>query len=119
MVGVCWADAPIAGIPPVPEYGAPGWRVVPEYEFPFACTAMHLLENNFDPGHVAFVHRGTFGNPDCAELTDDVVTREPYGILARGQVPVASRPAEAGAPIRHTTSPLYAPPSAHLHIPSP
>ncbi len=68
---VCLDDDPLAGIPPVPEYGAPGWRVVPEYEYEFACTAMHLLENNFDPGHVAFVHRGTFGNPDRAELTDD------------------------------------------------
>jgi phenylpropionate dioxygenase-like ring-hydroxylating dioxygenase large terminal subunit len=116
LVWVCLADDPVAGIPPVPEYGAPGWRVVPEYEYRFACTAMHLLENNFDPGHVAFVHRGTFGNPDRAELTDDLVSREPYGIAARGQVPVGSRPGEAGATVRTTVSKVYAPFFGHLHI---
>jgi phenylpropionate dioxygenase-like ring-hydroxylating dioxygenase large terminal subunit len=77
---------------------------------------MHLVENNFDPGHVAFVHRGTFGNPDRAELTDQVVTREPYGLVTRGQVPVDSRPGEAGATLRTTISKVYAPFFMHLHI---
>ena len=116
LIWVCLDDDPVAGIPPVPEYGAPGWRVVPEYEYKFACTAMHLLENNFDPGHVAFVHRGTFGNPDRAELSDDVVTREPYGIRTRGQVPVDSRPGETGATLRTTVSKVYAPFFGHIHI---
>lgn len=116
LVWVCLSDDQVAGIPPVPEYGAPGWRVVPECEYRFGCTAMHLLENNFDPGHVAFVHRGTFGNPDRAELTDDIVTREPYGIATRGQVPVDSRPGEAGTTLRITVSKVYAPFFGHLHI---
>jgi phenylpropionate dioxygenase-like ring-hydroxylating dioxygenase large terminal subunit len=103
-------------VPPLPEFGAPGWRVVPEYEFGFACTAMHLLENNFDPGHVAFVHRNTFGTPDRPELTDTVVSREPYGLKTSGQVPVDSRPGEPGATVRTTTSRLYAPFFAHIHI---
>lgn len=116
LVWVCLDDDPIAGIPPVPEYGAPGWRVVPEYEYRFACTAMHLLENNFDPGHVAFVHRGTFGNPDRPELTDTEVTREPYGIKTSGQVPVDARPGEAGATVRTTVSKVCAPFFGHIHI---
>ncbi len=116
LVWVCLDDDPIVGIPPVPEYDDPAWRVVPEYEFAFDCTAMHLLENNFDPGHVAFVHRNTFGNPDRAELTDTVVTREPYGIRTQGRVPVDSRPGETGETERITVSRLYAPFHAHLHI---
>jgi phenylpropionate dioxygenase-like ring-hydroxylating dioxygenase large terminal subunit len=116
LVWVCLSDDPVAGIPLVPEYGAPGWRAVPEYEYAFACTAMHLLENNFDPGHVAFVHRGTFGNPDRAELTDQAVSRAPYGIETRGQVPVESRPGEAGATLRTTVSKLYAPFFGHIRI---
>jgi phenylpropionate dioxygenase-like ring-hydroxylating dioxygenase large terminal subunit len=116
LVWVCLDDDPIAGIPPVPEYGAPGWRVVPEYEYRFACTAMHLLENNFDPGHVAFVHRGTFGNPDRPGLTDTEVTREPYGIKTSGQVPVDARPGEAGATVRTTVSKVCAPFFGHIHI---
>jgi len=103
-------------VPPLPEYGQPGWRVVPGYEFAFGCTAMHLLENNFDPGHVAFVHRNTFGNPDRAELTDTTVTREPYGLQTRGTVPVDSRPGEVGATVRTTVSRLYAPFHGYLHI---
>jgi phenylpropionate dioxygenase-like ring-hydroxylating dioxygenase large terminal subunit len=77
---------------------------------------MHLLENNFDPGHVAFVHRNTFGNPDNAELTDTVVTREPYGLRAEGEVAVESRPGETGATVRTTVSKLYAPFHGHLEI---
>jgi len=116
LVWVCLDDDPVAGIPPLPEYDDPAWRVVPEYEFDFDCTAMHLLENNFDPGHVAFVHRHTFGNPDRPELTDTTVTREPYGLSTHGQVPVDSRPGEAGATVRTTVSRLYAPFFAHIHI---
>jgi phenylpropionate dioxygenase-like ring-hydroxylating dioxygenase large terminal subunit len=116
LVWVCLSHDPIVGIPPVPEYDDPAWRVVPEYEFDFACTAMHLLENNFDPGHVAFVHRNTFGNPDRPELTDTVVTREAYGLQTSGDVPVDSRPGEVGATVRTTVSRLYAPFHAHIHI---
>ncbi|WP_432842820.1 Rieske 2Fe-2S domain-containing protein [Dactylosporangium sp. CA-092794] len=116
LVWVCLDADPIAGVPPLPEYDDPRWRVVPEYRWDFACTAMHLLENNFDPGHVAFVHRNTFGNPDRPELTDTVVTREPYGLRTTGQVPVESRPGELGATVRTTVSKLYAPFHGHIHI---
>jgi phenylpropionate dioxygenase-like ring-hydroxylating dioxygenase large terminal subunit len=116
LVWVCLDDDPIVGIPPLPEYDDPAWRVVPEYEFAFDCTAMHLLENNFDPGHVAFVHRGTFGNPDRPELTETLVARQPYGLEARGEVPVDSRPGEIGVTVRSTVSRLYAPFFAHIHI---
>jgi|GEM_PF-665365 len=116
LVWVCLDDDPVAGIPPVAEYGQAGWRIVPEYQWDFDTTAMHLLENNFDPGHVAFVHRGTFGSPDRAELTDTVVERTPFGLRARGVVPVESRPGEVGATVRTTTSELYTPFFGHLKI---
>ncbi|MCU1659274.1 MAG: Rieske (2Fe-2S) iron-sulfur domain protein [Pseudonocardiales bacterium] len=116
MVWVCLDDDPLVGIPPIPEWGAPGWRTVPEYEFTFECTAMHLLENNFDPGHVAFVHRNTFGNPDRPELTDTEVARTSYGLETSGQVPVESRPGEVGATVRTTVSKLYAPFFGHIAI---
>jgi phenylpropionate dioxygenase-like ring-hydroxylating dioxygenase large terminal subunit len=120
LVWVCLAGedegGPIAPIPPVPEFADPAWRVVPEYEWSFACTAMHLLENNFDPGHVAFVHRNTFGNPERAELTDTDVRREPYGLRTVGAVPVESRPGEVGATMRTTDSRLYLPFFADIRI---
>ncbi|WP_375501302.1 Rieske 2Fe-2S domain-containing protein [uncultured Jatrophihabitans sp.] len=113
MVWVCLAGddegGPIADIPTMPEFDDPAWRVVPEYEWPFACTAMHLLENNFDPGHVSFVHRNTFGDPDNPELTDTTVERTPYGLRTFGQVPVTARPGEDGATLRTTVSQLHLP----------
>jgi phenylpropionate dioxygenase-like ring-hydroxylating dioxygenase large terminal subunit len=77
---------------------------------------MHLLENNFDPGHVAFVHRGTFGNPDEAELADQVVTSTPYGLQTVGEIAVESRPGEIGSTVRQTVSQLHAPFFAHILI---
>ncbi|RZS82680.1 phenylpropionate dioxygenase-like ring-hydroxylating dioxygenase large terminal subunit [Motilibacter rhizosphaerae] len=120
MVWVCLADdaegGPVADIPPVPQYAAPGWRVVPERQWDFACTAMHLVENNVDPGHVAFVHRATFGNPDNAELTEADVERTAYGFLTRNEVPVESRPGEVGATVRSTVAQVHLPFFMHLHI---
>ena len=120
MVWVCLAEedegGPISEIPAMPEFDDPAWRVVPEYEWPFACTAMHLLENNFDPGHVAFVHRNTFGDPDNPELTDTSVERTPSGLLTRGEVAVTARPGEDGATVRTTVSRLHLPFLGHIRI---
>jgi phenylpropionate dioxygenase-like ring-hydroxylating dioxygenase large terminal subunit len=121
MVWVCLATdeegGPIAHIPEVPQYGDPAWRVVPELQWDFACTAMHLLENNFDPGHVAFVHRESFGNPNNAALTvDPTVERKPYGLEVHTRVPVAARPGETGATVRSTVSQMHAPFFGLIHI---
>jgi phenylpropionate dioxygenase-like ring-hydroxylating dioxygenase large terminal subunit len=119
-VWICLAGedegGPVAGIPEVPEFGAPGWRVVPEKMWEFDCTAMHLVENNVDPGHVAFVHRGTFGNPDNAELTDQRVERTTFGLRTATEVPVESRPGEVGSTVRSTVSEVHLPFFMQLHI---
>ena len=120
MVWVCLAGddegGPITGLPAVPQFDDPAWRVVPEYEWAFDCTAMHLLENNFDPGHVAFVHRNTFGNIDKPEVTDTDVTRTPWGLSTYGEIPVEGRPGEVGTTLRRTVSQLWAPFVGHIHI---
>lgn len=120
MVWVCLAGpsegGPVADVPAVPEFGGAGWRTVPETEWHFACTAMHLLENNFDAGHVAFVHAGTFGNRDRAELTESTVTRTPYGLKTHNLVPVDARPGEEGQTVRSSRSQLHLPFFGHLTI---
>jgi len=120
MVWVCLAaddeGGPIAGIPDVPQFDDPAWRVVPELEWHFDCTAMHLVENNVDPGHVAFVHRNTFGNPDNAELTDATVERTAFGLRTAQEVPVESRPGEVGSTVRSTVSEVHLPFFLQLHI---
>ena len=120
MVWVCLATeaegGPITGIPEVPEFGAPGWRTVPEKTWQFDCTAMHLVENNVDPGHVAFVHRNTFGNPDNAELGEQTVERTPSGLRSSAVVPVEARPGETGPTVRSTVSDVHLPFAMHLAI---
>ncbi|GAA1705586.1 molybdenum cofactor-independent xanthine hydroxylase subunit HpxD [Microbacterium sediminicola] len=113
MVWVCLADdeegGPIAGIPPLPEYSEEGWRVIPERAWEFECSAMHLLENNFDPGHVSFVHANSFGDRNNPELTDGTAERTDYGILMKADVPVRARPGETGESMRISLSKFYAP----------
>lgn len=61
--GYAWValEAPIAEIPPVPEFGAPGWRTIFQFYEPWATSPMRALENSFDNSHFSFVHRATFG----------------------------------------------------------
>jgi len=85
-------------------------------QWDFDCTAMHLVENNVDPGHVAFVHRNTFGDPENAELPEASVERTASGLVARSDVPVASRPGEVGSTVRSTVSRVHLPFFLDLHI---
>jgi phenylpropionate dioxygenase-like ring-hydroxylating dioxygenase large terminal subunit len=109
VVWVCLDPEPLGEIPDIPEFGAKGWRVVPEYEWLFDCSAAHLIENNFDPAHVAFVHRNTFGNPATAQFPPPENTRTGYGFDARSQVRVESRHGEPGATERLTTAEFHLP----------
>jgi phenylpropionate dioxygenase-like ring-hydroxylating dioxygenase large terminal subunit len=109
VVWVCLEDDPVGGIPDLPEYGRAGWRVIPEYEWSFDCSAAHLIENNFDPAHVAFVHRKTFGTPAKARFDPPAVTRTGFGFVAESRVGVEGRHGEAGATQRITTAELHLP----------
>jgi phenylpropionate dioxygenase-like ring-hydroxylating dioxygenase large terminal subunit len=108
-VWVCLDDDPLGGIPELPEYGADGWRVVPEYEWMFECSAAHLIENNIDPAHIAFVHRGTFGAGQDPKLTIPSVERVDHGLVLRARVPVAGRHGDEGPTERITTTELWGP----------
>jgi nitrite reductase/ring-hydroxylating ferredoxin subunit len=108
-VWVCLEDEPIGGLPEVPEWGADGWRVVPEYEWLFACSAAHLIENNIDPAHIAFVHRGTFGAGVDPRIDVPEVTRTDYGLRFHSVIPVASRPGESEGTVRISTTELWGP----------
>lgn len=109
LVWVCLDSEPLGPIPPVPEYDAAGWRVVPECEWLFECSAAHLIENNFDPAHVAFVHRNTFGNPARPQVPPQVLTRTDYGFLVNTRIPVDNRPGSDAPTERVTTSELHLP----------
>jgi len=62
--GYIWValDEPLTDIPEVPEASQPGFRQVDQFYEPWNIAAFRLMENSFDAAHIAFVHRGTFGN---------------------------------------------------------
>jgi phenylpropionate dioxygenase-like ring-hydroxylating dioxygenase large terminal subunit len=61
--GYAWValEEPIAPIPQVPEFGAPGWRTIFQFHEEWATSPLRALENSFDNSHFSFVHRATFG----------------------------------------------------------
>ena len=76
--GYAWValEDPIADIPDVPEFNAPGWRTIFQFYEPWATSPMRALENSFDNSHFSFVHRATFGvaanpKPSKYELVDN------------------------------------------------
>jgi phenylpropionate dioxygenase-like ring-hydroxylating dioxygenase large terminal subunit len=107
---VCLADdEPGLALPEIPEHGADGWRVVHEPESDWDCTAMHLVDNNIDPGHIAYVHRNSFGTPANAEVPVADVELNERGLALTYTVAVESRPGEVGATVRATRNQLHGP----------
>lgn len=118
-VWVCLDDEPVLPIPDIPELaGLPddgeagaenGWRVVSEPESVWRCPAATLLDNNLDPGHIAFVHRGSFGTPDTPEVPVADVARSATGLTSGYEIGVRSRPGEVGGTVRRTTVAVHGP----------
>ena len=64
--GYAWValEEPIAEIPAIPEFDAPGWRTIFQFHERWATSPLRALENSFDNSHFSFVHRATFGVAD-------------------------------------------------------
>lgn len=108
-VWVVLDDDPLLAIPDLDEFGADGWRVISEPESDWDCTALHLIDNNIDPGHIAYVHRESFGTPERAEVAIPDVVRNERGMSLHYEVEVESRPGEAGRTVRNTDNQLHGP----------
>ena len=83
--GVVWValDAPIRPIPDIPAANEAGARSIRQFDELWECAAARLMDNSFDPAHVAFVHRASFGNPDAAEVAVPEVERTDDGMVMR------------------------------------
>ncbi len=88
--GVVWValEDPVGGIPALPEAGDPTYRYVRQFDEVWAAAATRLVDNSFDPAHVAYVHRGTFGNPSSAHIEVPEVSMTDEGLLARIELEV-------------------------------
>jgi len=102
-------DEPYLPIPEIPEIEELGWRVVYEPESDWGCTALHLIDNNIDPAHIAYVHRASFGTPERPEVPVPRVERVPEGMALAYEIPVEGRPGEWEPTVRSTRNTLYGP----------
>jgi phenylpropionate dioxygenase-like ring-hydroxylating dioxygenase large terminal subunit len=80
LVWACLSHAPKQELPDWPEAEDPGYRWLNLPHREWRTSAARQVENFLDISHFAFVHRGTFGNPDRAEMTDFDVEVTPYGM---------------------------------------
>lgn len=108
-VWVCLDSEPAAPIPDVDEYDRVGWRAVPEPESVWDCAAGMLIDNNLDPGHIAFVHRASFGTPDTPEVPVAEVTSTTHGLRSCYEIAVKARPGEHEGTVRRTTADVLGP----------
>jgi len=84
--GLCWAcvgEPTSDGPPPFHEVDELGWRVQVDFIEPWAASALRIVDNNLDVSHPAFVHQGTFGNPDRPLVAPYEVETTQGGFRAR------------------------------------
>jgi phenylpropionate dioxygenase-like ring-hydroxylating dioxygenase large terminal subunit len=89
---VCLGE-PLSDIPPVPEDGAPGFRRIQQFQDFWRTAPMRFMENSFDNSHIAFVHKGTFGQLDRPVPEHFSLTETDYGFEAQVVLEVANPPA--------------------------
>lgn len=102
---VVWValDDPVLPVPDVPGQSEPGFRTVRQFDEVWACAATRLIDNSFDPAHIAYVHRGTFGAPTNARIDTPIVERTSDGLVMRSSVVVENRLPEAQRSSGETT----------------
>ncbi|MFN3254774.1 MAG: Rieske 2Fe-2S domain-containing protein [Ilumatobacter sp.] len=109
-VWVTMSDDPILDIPDIHEYDAVGWRTIREPESAWDCTALHLIDNNIDPAHIAYVHEKSFGTPSKPEVEIPEVEHHGRGMRLTYEVEVEGRPGEIGTTtVRSTVNRLHGP----------
>ena len=88
--GVVWValEEPVRPIPDIPAATEPNTRSIRQFDELWACAAARLMDNSFDPAHVSFVHRDSFGSPDRPRVAVPNVERTPNGMVMRTELEV-------------------------------
>jgi phenylpropionate dioxygenase-like ring-hydroxylating dioxygenase large terminal subunit len=92
--GYAWVclDEPLAGIPEIPEEGAPGYRRIHQFHEVWHTAALRLMENSFDNAHFSFVHKGTFGQLDQPRPEKYEIVETDYGFEAETLITIKNPP---------------------------
>ncbi len=123
--GYAWValDEPIADIPAVPEFGAPGWRTIFQFHETWHTSPLRALENSFDNSHFSFVHRATFGVAAQPKPSKYELVENDTGFHAETVIPAANPEAfrrisgvSDAITTRHMRNAYYLPFSRRLDI---
>ena len=123
--GYAWValEEPIAPIPDMPEFDAPGWRTIFQFYERWATSPLRALENSFDNSHFSFVHRATFGvaaqpKPSRYELVEKDTGFYAETVIDATNPPAFQRVSGSSEPItqRHMRNAYYVPFSRRLDI---
>ncbi|MET0908636.1 MAG: aromatic ring-hydroxylating dioxygenase subunit alpha, partial [Ilumatobacteraceae bacterium] len=95
--GVVWValDEPVGGLPQIDEFDDPGFRFIRQFDEVWAAAAPRLVDNSFDPAHVAYVHKDTFGTPANARIDLPEIDYTEEGLVMRTEVVVENHLASA------------------------
>ena len=123
--GYAWValEEPIAPIPDMPEFDAPGWRTIFQFYERWATSPLRALENSFDNSHFSFVHRATFGVADQPKPSKYELVEQEHGFYAETII-AAANPVEYqrvtgltdAITTRHMRNAYYLPFSRRLDI---
>jgi phenylpropionate dioxygenase-like ring-hydroxylating dioxygenase large terminal subunit len=86
-------EEPLAPIPEVPEFGAPGWRTIFQFYERWGTSPLRALENSFDNSHFSFVHRATFGVAAQPRPSRYELVEQRDGFFAETVIDAANPPA--------------------------
>lgn len=88
--GVAWValEEPLMPIPNLPEFDAPGFRVVPEFFETWDAAGLRIMENSFDNAHFSYVHAASFGINEEPEPADIRIDEFATGFDMFSDVPV-------------------------------
>jgi phenylpropionate dioxygenase-like ring-hydroxylating dioxygenase large terminal subunit len=116
-------EEPLAPIPEMPEFGAPGWRTIFQFYETWATSPVRALENSFDNSHFSFVHRATFGvasqpKPSRYELVQTEGGFHAETVIAAANPPAFHAISGSSEPLtqRHMRNAYYLPFSRRLDI---
>lgn len=95
--GVVWValEEPVGGMPDLGEFEAGGFRFVRQFDEIWGAAAPRLVDNSFDPAHVAYVHRKTFGTPANARIDVPDIEFTSEGLVSRTELTVENTLGEA------------------------
>jgi len=76
--GLVWLapEEPLCPMPEFPEWGAEGFDCLRTTFLRTAVSAAQLVDNFLDASHFPYVHEGTFGAPEAAEVHEDGIERD-------------------------------------------